>query len=176
MLSYMLKKQILEITSEKFQRNYISTVTIPKEDHQILLFLLISLQHKREIQNFDKFRSFPCFLSSPTLIVSGDFFTWKRLRLERRWGHGKALSAQPGNLWDRLRKIRVVVSSCVYDLNQNRGQKHQKNMPKKNFILVNRCKYERRHASLSIFCHHRKREPMKASIFGPPSQLSKTGL
>lgn len=98
-------------------KHYISTVTIPKEDHQNLLFLLISLQHKREKI---KFRSCPCFLSSPTLIVSGN---------------GCALKGGEATAKPLVRRIRVVVSSCVYDLNQNRGQKHQKKHAQKELHL-----------------------------------------
>ena len=162
MLSYMLKKQILEITSENFQTLHIYSYYTQRGSSKFIGSINIpnNTKGKYKISEFSVFSVFsPLWWFQETLCLR-----WKRLRLERRWGHGKALSAQPGNF---------VVSSCVYDLNQNRGQKHQKTCPKRTSSWQNLCKYERRHASLSIFCHHRKREPMKASIFGPPSQLSK---
>lgn len=71
MLSYMLKNKSLRLLLKIF-KHYISTVTIPKDDHQILLVLLISLTTQK---GNTKIQSFPCFPSSPTLIVSADFMS-----------------------------------------------------------------------------------------------------
>ena len=126
MLSYMLKKQILEITSENFQTLHIYSYYTQRGSSKSIGSTNIptTQKGKNKISEFSVFSVFSHSDSFRRLYV------WKRLRLERRWGHGKALSAQ-----DRLRRIRVVVSSCVYDLNQNRGQKHQQKHAQKELHL-----------------------------------------